>query len=86
MAGVLAAALTAASLATSVALGAQEIEARDSGAVELGSDPNAIEWFGPGQFESALARATKERRILMIKGISFGVDEVGARCATKGRW
>ena len=53
---------------------------------ELGCDPSAIQWFIPGQFEEALARAKAENRLLVIKGISFGVDEAGAKCATKGKW
>ncbi|HEX6813514.1 MAG TPA: hypothetical protein VF384_17980 [Planctomycetota bacterium] len=49
-------------------------------------DRTAIEWVLPGDFEQALARAQKEQRILVIKGISFGVDDEGAKCATKGVW
>ena len=49
-------------------------------------DRTAIAWVLPGDFEQALARAQKEQRILVIKGISFGVDDDGAKCATKGVW
>jgi hypothetical protein len=49
-------------------------------------DPCAINWVLPGQFEAARDRAAKENRILMIKGIAFGVDAAGAKCATKGQW
>jgi len=49
-------------------------------------DRNAIQWVLPGDFPAALARANQEQRILVIKGISFGVDTEGARCATKGVW
>ena len=49
-------------------------------------DRTAIQWVLPGDFEQALARAQKEQRILVIKGISFGVDDEGAKCATKGVW
>jgi len=49
-------------------------------------DTTAIRWFLPGQFKDAQAHAEKTGRILMIKGIAFGVDEVGAKCATKGNW
>jgi hypothetical protein len=52
----------------------------------LGCDRTAIEWFLPGDFSSALEKAKESRRILVIKGISFGVDEAGATCATKGVW
>ncbi|MBI3408400.1 MAG: hypothetical protein HY040_08590 [Planctomycetes bacterium] len=47
---------------------------------------SAIRWFLPGQFEEARAHAEKTKRILMVKGISFGIDAVGAKCATKGNW
>ena len=53
---------------------------------DLGCDPSAIAWFIPGQFQDARDRARKEKRLLIIKGISFGVDAAGARCATKGKW
>jgi len=49
-------------------------------------DPAAIHWHFPGDFESARAAAAKADRILLVKGIAFGVDEEGARCATKGCW
>jgi hypothetical protein len=49
-------------------------------------DTASIGWVLPGRFPAALARARAERRILLIKGISFGVDEAGATCATKGVW
>ena len=49
-------------------------------------DRTAIQWVLPGDFEQARARAQKEQRILVIKGISFGVDTAGAKCATKGVW
>lgn len=45
-----------------------------------------IVWTHPGDFEKARERARTENRILIIKGIAFGVDEEGARCATKGDW
>jgi hypothetical protein len=49
-------------------------------------DRTAIQWVLPGDFPRALARAKQEQRILVIKGISFGVDDAGAKCATKGVW
>ena len=49
-------------------------------------DPSAIRWFLPGQFEEARTHAEKTKRILIVKGISFGIDAVGAKCATKGNW
>lgn len=45
-----------------------------------------IEWVLPGNFEVARSRAAKEERILIVKGVSFGIDSIGAGCAQKGRW
>ena len=49
-------------------------------------DRSAITWTLPGEFPQALARAKAEQRMLVVKGISFGVDVAGAKCATKGVW
>lgn len=49
-------------------------------------DRSAIDWVLPGNFPTAVARAQQDQRILVIKGISFGVDSAGAACATKGVW
>ena len=49
-------------------------------------DPTAIDWHLPGDFEAAKAATGKANRILLIKGIAFGVDAEGAKCATKGCW
>jgi hypothetical protein len=54
--------------------------------MESAGDRTAIRWHGPGEFAAARERAEHEKRLLLIKGISFGVDELGASCATKGRW
>ena len=51
-----------------------------------GCDNAAINWFKPGEFEAARRLAKKDKRLLVIKGISFGVDDAGAQCATKGMW
>ena len=40
----------------------------------------------PGQFEGALAHAKKTNRPLLIKGVAFGMDRVGATEPTKGHW
>ena len=53
---------------------------------EAACDRSAIEWVLPGDFPQALARAKAEQRMLVVKGISFGVDVAGAKCATKGVW
>jgi hypothetical protein len=49
-------------------------------------DATHIEWVFPGHFPEALAKAKASRRILIVKGVSFGIDELGATCATKGKW
>ena len=49
-------------------------------------DTSAIDWHLPGDFAAARAAADKANRILLIKGIAFGVDAEGAKCATKGCW
>ena len=53
---------------------------------DYGCDSSAIDWTLPGQFEQAWAKAKEQERLIIIKGISFGVDEAGAKCATKGSW
>jgi len=50
------------------------------------ADESSIRWHFPHEFEAARARSREENRILLIKGVSFGIDEEGACCATKGRW
>lgn len=45
-----------------------------------------IQWVFPGNFDDAEKRADEEGRILIIKGLGFGLDETGATCATKGDW
>jgi len=49
-------------------------------------DDAAIDWVLPGSFAKAQARAARENRILLIKGVSFGIDSAGAKCATEGTW
>ena len=51
-----------------------------------GIDRARIAWVLPGDFELAFARARCENRILLIKTVSFGIDDLGASDATKGRW
>ena len=46
----------------------------------------AIEWHLPHQFGEAREASKTKNRILLIKGVSFGIDEAGAQCATKGKW
>ena len=53
---------------------------------EARCDTSAIRWELPNSFAKARARAAEENRILLIKGVSFGIDHEGAKCATKGMW
>ena len=46
----------------------------------------AIEWKLPDQFEAARDQAQRDKRLLIVKGVSFGIDQAGATCATKGKW
>ena len=55
-------------------------------APEAACDSTNIEWVLPGEFETARRRAAGEKRILLVKGVSFGIDALGAKCATKGKW
>ena len=50
------------------------------------ADTAAIEWVLPAHFDAALKRAKEENRLLLIKGVSFGIDEAAASCATAGTW
>jgi hypothetical protein len=50
------------------------------------TDRSAVRWHVPGEFEAARKEAEKEKRLLLVKGIAFGVDEAGAKSATKGCW
>ena len=47
---------------------------------------DAIDWFVPGQFERAVDEATTRQRIVIVKGIAFGIDKAGAKSARKGTW
>ncbi len=49
-------------------------------------DSEVVEFILPGQFDKAKAKAKKENRLILIKGVGFGVDKTGASCATKGKW
>lgn len=45
-----------------------------------------IDWVLPGHFADAVKRGKAEQRLILIKGVSFGIDVAGAACATKGKW
>jgi hypothetical protein len=55
-------------------------------AAAASTDECSIRWHFPHQFDEARARAKAENRILLVKGVSFGIDVEGATCATKGKW
>ena len=58
-----------------------------SGSAEtFGCDTTNIRWVLPASFATALERAKEEHRLMLIKGVSFNIDEAGATCATKGTW
>jgi hypothetical protein len=46
----------------------------------------AIRWTTPGNFTTAQETARRDSRLLILKGIAFGIDEEGARDATCGTW
>ena len=73
-------------LLAAAALVVASLSARADGPKTDCQDTSAITWFTPGSFPQAKAKAAKENRILIIKGIAFGIDAVGAKCATKGCW
>ena len=70
------------------AMCAQTPTAADSPDEEWGDcqQTQSIEWFRPGSLSAALDRCRETGRILMIKGVSFGIDEVGLEHPTKGTW
>ena len=53
---------------------------------EVVGDTRVVNFYLPAEFEQALADARESNRLLLIKGVAFGVDQLGATCATKGHW
>ena len=53
---------------------------------KYGCDSSAIKWTLPGNFKAAQKQAIKEKRLLILKGVSFGIDKLGASDATCGTW
>jgi len=49
-------------------------------------DTEVINFVLPGDFQDVLKQAKERNRCFLIKGIAFGVDKLGAKCATKGLW
>lgn len=74
-----------ATMAIVVVLGAP-VRAQDPETPEYGCDRSAIQWILPGHFSDARKQAKEQDRLIMIKGVSFGIDATGATCATKGTW
>lgn len=72
--------------AAPVSAAPEDAPADDAPAADGACDAAAIDWVLPGHFDDALKRAKDTRRILIVKGVSFGIDELGAKCATKGHW
>ena len=71
----------------SLALGAGSLAAEpDTAAPQRARAEAQIAWKLPHQFDEALAEARAKRRLLIIKGVSFGIDAKGAACATAGKW
>jgi hypothetical protein len=65
---------------------AQETKPSTAKSATPKGDTTAVKFFIPGQFKEALKQAKESKRCLLIKAIAFGVDEEGAKCATKGHW
>ncbi len=59
---------------------ATAVSAQDAG------DPDVVRFFLPGQFGKVKEEARRQNRLILIKGVGFGVDRQGAACATKGKW
>lgn len=60
--------------------------AQDTVAEDFGFTSESIDWVIPGKFDEALASAKEQNRILLVRALGFGLDELGASCATKGCW
>lgn len=65
---------------------ASRLYADETGPLKTCQNTLAIEWVLPGEFDHALKFAEQKQRLIMIKGIAFGIDHVGAKNATKGCW
>ncbi len=76
----------ATTLASVFVLQTAAVPGRGQEGPQFGCDISAIKWVLPGDFDKAVERASKEKRLIVIKGVSFGIDEAGAKCATRGKW
>lgn len=65
---------------------AQENSAAANDSTTWGFNDEKIDWYYPNDFDSAKESAKDNVRILLVKGLGFGLDELGATCATKGCW
>jgi len=52
----------------------------------LGVDDTVCDFVLPGSFEKAREKAKASGRCLLIKGVAFGMDKLGATDCTKGHW
>lgn len=60
--------------------------AQDDSQTKIDLNSQSIQWFVPGKFEDAMEKSRQQERILLMRGLGFGLDEEGASCATKGCW
>ena len=62
--------------------------AQDGNSVEAQACGNdtVVDFVLPGRFREARKRSSERNRLLLIKGVAFGMDEAGATCATAGHW
>ena len=49
-------------------------------------EPLAVQSLAPGEFDDARRTADKPRRLPILEGVAFGIDERGSNSATKGTW
>ena len=71
------------SLATLLAPGSSSAPTHD---LKDCCDSRSIQWIFPGNLSEARERCRRENRLLLIKGVSFGIDEEGLRSPTMGTW
>jgi hypothetical protein len=71
---------------TEIARGQEDARVENlTGGPQCGSG-NVPRYLTPGSFSAALERAQAEKRALLIKGVAFGMDRIGATLPTKGHW
>ena len=55
-------------------------------AIDAEGDTRVVDFYLPHEFEQALKASKQQNRCLLIKGVAFGIDAAGEKCATKGHW